>query len=604
MKKASKLLALLLSVCVALSLAIVFASAAETNQFDASTLTENAQNIQTVTGGLNNSVSVTGQAFIGSTKPTQGGNTYHRFYKLNTVTTGGVTYDTSNVQDMVTLKAVSNKTPPVYANVSRGHSISPQVKAADYTYTVVTIDFMSDAADENGKLLYVDGSWISPFVRNPDKYVNSYIVADENGKWFVSTNNSYSDNDIPISDKVGEWNNFTWVFSGTSCYTFVNGIYLSKTAMGSSTYKIDRVAYGLKDSTDIYTKFSVGFDQLTINAYGTTAEAYTTDGFIGLDDFINGALYEKASLSSLPDVVFNSNYTFGDYTAKSTLSAVIGGEKNTYHDFGEMLFDVPNLSEGDELYAGYNVLKSISAKTNLDIIVGKGEDYRYTFASVPGIENELITDGALTDLQTIGDSSVVGYGNLHREVVGGVHRIYGSTPYEGTAGNVNTHAYFSIPGKTNIKADVSYYPQSTSYDYATIDLNVAANAYIYIADANDDGVIDANDGTVYSIADTLAELSECERATAKLSYYEGGRLDALSGGWVNPLYYVSDSEGNWYISNVKTYSADGVNIPLADEIGAKNHITVIFDFVGKKIHTYVNGSFFKTYFLDKILYII
>ena len=257
MKKASKLLALLLSVCIALSLAIVFASAADFNQLDASNLAQNAQNVQYLTEGLNNSVSVTGQQFIGSAKPTQGGNTYHRFYKMSTYTSGDRVYDTSNVQDMVALKAIADKNPPIYANVSRGHLFSPQIAAGDYTYTVVTVDFMADVADENGKLLYVDGSWISPFLRNPDKYVNSYLVADENGKWYVSSNSTLSDNDIPISDKVGEWNNFTWVFSGNSCYSFVNGIYLSTTTISSTTYKIDRVAYGLKDSKDIYTKFSV-----------------------------------------------------------------------------------------------------------------------------------------------------------------------------------------------------------------------------------------------------------------------------------------------------------------------------------------------------------
>ncbi len=595
MKKASRLIAILLTACLLFATACIFASAEDTNQFDPTNLGDNIQNLSYVTGGLNNNVSVTANFVINSAKSTQGGNTYHRFSKRTSYTTAGVTYDLTTLEDMQAVKVVESALD--YANASRGHKLSSAIDTSLYSYTVVSFDFMSDAADEDGKLLYADGSWFGLFISNVADYVKSYVISDSDGNWYISSDKANPANGVPISGKVGEWNNLTYVFNGKSCHAFVNGVHFA-TKTTSKVPTFDRVVYSLWDSTDIYTNFSVGMDQLSIYSYGTANNAYVTEDFDGLDDFIGKSLYNSMSLSSLDDVIFNTNYSFGDNVAVSTIKGNIGGNEKTYHDFGQFAEDVAACKAGDYFVTDYNVEGFIKEKTKLDVIKGVGDGVvKYTVVSSGVSENENIFESLLTSVVGVGNASHIGYG-LKQTSANGVYDIYMNTPYDGKADNVNFHHYFTMPGYANgnLADHRSYYPTSANYKYATLDFNLSAAEYIYIPDANEDGVIDETDGTVYSLVSSLDELSDCERATAKLSYYQGARMSSMpSTGWAGTLYYVSDDDGNWYLSTSSSYSESGVNAPLSNVVGENNHVTMIYDFVAKKISAFVNDKFVASF---------
>ena len=573
MKKTAKLLALALTLCCVFSLVSVFAVAATPDQLDASALGDNITKVAYSNNGFNGgstgAVVDSAAALAVSASDTKDGNTFFRISRAEGYTTA------EELEAIGIINAGGN----VFRNLFRGQFIT-KITAADHTYTVVSFDFMCDKTDENGKLLYCDGSFFGTYA---PYFNNSYLVSNE-GKWYVGSSNTYKDSTalVPISNAAGEWNNMTYVYTGDTIYVFVNGAFLdSKVKKDSETVSIDRIVYNIQGSSDLYTPFTVCVDQYSVATYGTTETPYVTEDAIGLDGFITNKTYETESLTTLSDVVFNKNYRFAT-EVENTVDTVVGyvdGVKKEYASFADLVCDIENYGVGDAIYSSTDLKKVIVSRTDLTVISGEG-DGLYKYAFMPSYEACTgITSGYLSSSVHIG--SGVNGGKVTQTLTNGVYDITATTPYTDVSGNVNHYHYFGSS---------STFPTSTSYKYATLDFDISAAEYSYLPDGKD----------VYELTSTLEGLSETELATVRLSYYYSGCFSTLSSGWDTKHYFVVDPEGNPYLSTKSVYGTEGeVLVPLKNEVGAWNHITLVYDLAAKKAYSYVNDSFFATFTLGK-----
>lgn len=571
MKKTAKLLALALMLCCVFSLASVFAFAATADQLDASALGDNIAKVaysnKGFSGGSTGAVVDSAAALVNHTTETSGGNTFFRVSRADGYSTA------AELEAIGIITAGGN----AFKNLFRGQPIT-KTTAADHTYTVVSFDFMCDRTDENGKLLYCDGSYFGTY---SPYFLNSYLVSNE-GKWYVGSSNTYNASKglVPISNASGEWNNMTYVYTGDTIYVFVNGAFLISNTTTSSI-AIDRVVYNIQNSKDLYTPFTICVDQYSVATYGTTAAPYVTEDKVGLDDFITNKMYETESLTTLSDVVFNKNYKFAT-EVENTVDTMVGyvdGVKKEYASFAALIDDVKNYGVGDAIYSSSMLDSHIESRTALTVIKAEGEGiYKYSF--IPAYEASTgITAGNLSASNKIGGG--VNGGTLTQSVTDGVYDITATTPYTGVSGNVNYYNFFGSS---------STFPTSSNYKYATLDFDVSAAEYSYLPDGKD----------VYELTSTLEGLSETELATVRLSYYYSGCFSTLSGGWATKHYFVVDPEGNPYLSTNSVYGTEGeILAPLKNEVGEWNHITLVYDLAAKKVYSYVNDSFFVTFTLSK-----
>ena len=577
MKRISRALALILSICVVFAMVAVFAFAAESvSQLDASQYGKGIKNISYNTEGIKQT-SNGGDAYGAYTKETISSADGNKYGKLTRSKTN-LTFD-----EMTAAKYISKfEGEYSFVNGFTGNSVT-KTYLADYDYLVWSLDFTSEAVDKNGKPVYLDESFFATY---GNTYYYNYIVKDVDGDWFMSGDAEYSENDAPLAAEPGAWNNLTVVASKAtgSVYSFVNGKHFN-TNTGASSYAVDRIIYNIWYSSDIYNAdWSVSVDNISFNAYGPS---YTSSVAYGLDNYF-ADLDLSTNINVCGDIVYNSSYKLPSGANAIEYTVVSDGISKNYTDQSKVVDAIPTLSAGD----------SITADIKIDILLNEagvsfvraksGYKYIYTVTGKASSANPEIVKGNLASITSAGSASsrfsLYYEGMKEGFVLADAMKkgFIGSRTSKSYQDTVNNSHYNYFLGEIGT-SDSKHYPQSTKYKYVTMDFDIAASGYVYLPDGNTDGV--------YRYTGSLARLSETELATAKLSYWEGGIINILSNSWDFSWYYVSN-DGKWYLSLDKTYSED--DTPLAEGVGEWNHITFISDLNTMKLYVYMNGKYITT----------
>ncbi len=589
MKKTSKVLALLLSVCVVFAMVAVFAFAAEpVSQLDASQYGEGIQSVTFKQGG---EVFDTSNGFDSGYT---GGNATSNFTKKSVTTKDGNTYMklTKNPSYLTYEDMMTNVSKPhiqkssneyEYVNGYCGTGAWSAVELKNFDYIVWSLDFMTDAVKENGKLNYLDESWFGTY---GDAYRYNYIVKDTEGDWYLSGNSEYSADDAPLATEPGAWNNLTVVASRVNgmVYCFANGRHFaSHTA--PAAFKIDRIVYNIWNSYDIYNPdWSISVDNVSLNTYAT---GYVSTVDFGLDDYFEN-LDLSVYISECDDIVYNSNYTLPSAANTEKYTVVKNGVTNVISDHYQFAKSISSLKEGDEV-TSYVKLDTLLDAANIAYVKAEGDySFRYLITGAVGAADENIEEGALVHRSSGGTTSCFNYyyEGVNTNFVPATafaknfFGISSGTAYEGTVSNSNFNFYLGPKGGSGTAS----YPTSANYKYVTMDFNLAAAGYVYLPDGATDGI--------YRFIGNIDGLSDTEKATAKLSYWEGARMTILSSGWDFAWYFVS-KDGQWYLSaDNNTYSED--DVPLASNVGEWNHVTFMHDVASGKLLVYLNGKYAVT----------
>lgn len=214
-------------------------------------------------------------------------------------------------------------------------------------YVTVDFDFASDKylvdgklSDTGSELAYVDGMSLNTLIG-----LRLYIVKNE-GAWYVSANETYSQDDIPLASEAGVWNHFTIITTSEGeLYAFVDGKYITSVVKAPTT-ALERILGHTGGSA--YTAFSYAFDNVSVNTYAL-------GGDYALDAFLANDTYKTTSLYGVEDIVYNKDYRYygfvdGQYAASVTDKE--GNEENYFFLEGAL----ENLADGVTIESRKNVL--------------------------------------------------------------------------------------------------------------------------------------------------------------------------------------------------------------------------------------------------------
>ena len=311
MRKFSKILAVLLAVCVIFGVVVMSVSGADdtTNQLDASKLGSN------ITNYYNNPDGVYDKTHTQIAGINEAANQIKLVAEANNST--GNNYLRVWSPELPPDKYVNNSTS-LFAHLANGDF----VKFGAYAYNVLDFDIGFDAYLVNGELdynamsgeqSYLPGMSLGIFDNKAFKgYI--YFVKDPNGEFYLSTDTVYDKNDIKLPTEKDVYTHLTYIAnsSNNTIYVFVNGnFYFSVTGMVG----LQRICLNPYDAAPV-NKFSYAIDNFTSNFYAT---GYSSGDKYGVDDYLADADFTKP-LYNCKDMVYNRNYTYsfavdGQYAA-------------------------------------------------------------------------------------------------------------------------------------------------------------------------------------------------------------------------------------------------------------------------------------------------
>ncbi len=378
MKKLSKILAALLSVCVIAGLIAVFASAE-----DAADFREVSENFDTLTDAGTNAPLDT----------------------WTTDSTGAVVGDLAAAQVTVgSAQSPVNKYVKLYATAGKGESmpvsggsyrngtnfVSYKINGAgveqkinNHRYTVLQFLFTADG----GK--YVDGAYIQPITTGKND-LGSVKITLKNGKYYAEAGtNTVAASSVELNTD-GEWNVVTYVIamdsfadgsatigdkSKTNSYIYVNGKYCAKRWL-SSAYDygyFTSLKIGRYYSTSVAAGDNIIVDGVNVRTYlnnlGANGETtYTTAaGVYGVSTFLSDSptVVEKADAFKMQDVKYSNYSTTADYP-KLSENYVLPGVVAYIGDLGYLNIDMAlaAVKDGETIRIGIStVLSGISEDT-------------------------------------------------------------------------------------------------------------------------------------------------------------------------------------------------------------------------------------------------
>ncbi|MBQ5809800.1 MAG: hypothetical protein IIW21_08615, partial [Clostridia bacterium] len=457
MKRTSRLLAILLSLCVLFAAVATFALAAETSPLDASQYGEGIKMVALNSEGLNSKY--------------LGGNA-NASYNFESITGDGNTYTKLTRKPLTYAQMTASKMfekpnrEEQFANGFQGIGAgATATELKNFDYLVWSVDFMSEAVGENGKLNYLDESWFGTF---GNAYYRYHIVKDADGDWFMSSDSEYSSDDAPLATEPGAWNNLTVVISRANGkqYGFANGRSFAAVS-APAALKIDRIVYNVWRSYDIYnTDWSISIDNVSFNSYAT---GYSSGNKYGLDDYFANADLTKY-ISDCEDVVYNSGYKLPSAPAVAEYTVTDDGVSKTYTSHSAVARLIPDLGAGDE------IISEVKLDTLLD---AAGRSYVkaetashsiiYTITGAAPAASDDITKGTITFFNGGGTTSAFEYyyeeapanlvtGTMVSKDFFGVRN---GTAFTGNKSNTNYNFFLAPSGKT----DKTSYPTSADYKY-------------------------------------------------------------------------------------------------------------------------------------------
>ena len=169
------------------------------------------------------------------------------------------------------------------------------------------------------KPAYAAGSAVSVtyngYTGTPSKYTEgrystnfsvNIVYNSANGLYYASSNGSYDENDILLSNKVGEFDHVSFVFdvANKKIVAFVNGQYIRETTYNASWDVVNVVGTALYAPPAIKNTdtMAMAVDNNAINWYKEAANTST-----GIDAFMKGD-YKNGKLYNCDDVLYNENY--------------------------------------------------------------------------------------------------------------------------------------------------------------------------------------------------------------------------------------------------------------------------------------------------------
>lgn len=591
MKKLSKILAVLLTVCVLVGAVVATVASAETtSQLDASQYGNNITNVLSNSDAFKNSnnsnIFGNNTSKYSTATPTNNQNTYYRYYY------------TEKASDVTSLGG-------------NAFLYSDALNLQNNDYTVIDFDISSDKYIDENKLSDT-GTKLAYPEKLPIYHLglgsgcSVYLVYDEaSSAWYASSDGTYSSNDIPLANEPGVWNHLTFVIKTDSkgsangyIYAFVDGQFLNKakTANLTSVTSRDnsRLLIGFGSAT--CNAFSFAIDNVAVNTYGSSESSYTkpTNCNYSIVDYFGGETVDTSiPLYKCEDIVYNANYVYPSNAEAQTTAVKLvtaAGETSRYSVFeyesalkeltaldlnGATIYTRKNI-DVDALDAdakGFKIISSngaIATSSNYTLVSHTNADGTTTYTINPLLGSNLNDNIATPKWQFNTKSSVY-------EIVGEEGLQY---TYEYITSNNNTYFKYHLNETTNgvtavgkngkIIIDIS---GLYNYDYTTIDFDFASDMYI-------------GDGKL-------------EDTGTKLAYPQDFNMYHYGMAGKTKVYFVYDEKSSsWFISKDGSLTDGEGDIPLANEAGVWNHLTYVIKTVGDDpstatgvIYTYIDGQF-------------
>ena len=579
MKKQSKIIAILLTLCLTIGAIAVFASAAvtaTTPELDATKLVEGSTGITSLfTYSGANAVKNPDSSVSTTSLQTMGGNSYSRIEKPSK----GVAATKNSTLKTVTPLTADN-TDYIVLSFDIGADKYAYLDDETKTYMLSEdLDGLSESEKASAYPAYPHGYDFAMFNSAAGKAVITRICVDDKGVGYLTavankTVTSSTEKTVPLSNIINHWDNVTVIvdFNNSKTYYYLNGELVITSTYSLSeiaTVRVRREWLDDKSGTLHYKAISGAVDNLC--AY-TFTKGYTSDGYNGIDDFFAGKL---SSIVECEDMVYNTDYF---YAGSNNGYEIVSDGKAGYHHIPYTAKKV--LKAGDVVYTKGNI--NAILPEGFDYIVGDGEsDNAYVIykegEAHANISSNDISTGAITT--TTGTDKVFN-GNVSYNYNGNsCLRVYSKDNLTASTSYSNNNKYY-----WNYAFSEKVYPSTSNAIYNYISYDIAAIDYQYIPDG-------ATDGVYRILKKDLSELSDAEKATVRLSYMDGISGAFLVNQWDAKVYIVSNGN-KWYLSMDKTYGEE--DLPLADEIGEWNRISAIVNFKNKNIDFYLGEQYLGT----------
>lgn len=647
MKRFSKIIAIVLSLCVLCGIIITSTASAATNGFlNAEPLGSNIDNVyaydfESGGAGTASTFQTHNQMFSKSSGYT--GIYAKREIKTYTDTVSGASNKYLTVTpDTVNQTGTFNKQNPTPTFNFSAITIS------NFDYFVIDLDISTDSYyfDENGVSSLSIG--IYPGVSAYTFFAR--ILRSTEGEFYLSVDSTLNtETDLPLSSIPGIWNHVTvvvksnynnGVYSSSSAYTYLNGDYVgSQTGLNLSGKKPDRLGInfsGLNYMTapSVYADYSVNIDNLAINTYGA---GYTKSAECeySITDYFSGNDYLTESLNLCEDIIYNADYSYPAAPAEQNPIILVtkNGEEITYRSvnaaYNAISMMSPDSLRGASIYthsdidadlllpngafefkivclgtssvtaSEFSLSSFVDAEGNLNYILNQWDASRFG----DGITNKIVYDFDTNgSIKNIGGMSGLGtYANLGL-----------ATYIDPKTGNINKYY------RADVKDSV---PSTTSTSSRlTINLTSLAHAMRY-SQVNKNSTLADLEGVMQSLGNyesdsnliynkhdyTVIDFDLCSDAyldNGKLAYFTDEISNISIGIWSSTLntyvifgYVVSDNNGDFYLSANSTYDAS--DIPLADKAGVWNHISIVVvtneaSPANSYAYTYLDGKHVKT----------
>lgn len=179
----------------------------------------------------------------------------------------------------------------------------------------LTVDFdFSAETENNGVLSYAENVYLSIF---DTKYSSFYVpllyfVYNEiDNLWYLSTDKVFDSNDFALAESVGQRNHITLVDTGTAVWIYLDGEFITSYAGTHRNSAYLRPGFTSKGTAA--GDYSIKFENVVASLYTSdeNENEYSSGSSYGLDDYI-AANNTSIPLYKCEDIVYTQNYIFDD----------------------------------------------------------------------------------------------------------------------------------------------------------------------------------------------------------------------------------------------------------------------------------------------------
>lgn len=223
---------------------------------------------------------------------------------------------------------------------------------------------------------------------NNGTFTSSSIYTVRNGNdFYLSNNNSYSEDDIKLPSNINEFVHITYVFTikdnTAYVYAFVDGEYFFHVTQSKKAVMcLDGLRYQSNlDHKDVDC-YGLAIDNVTVNYYAlnySSGDAYGLDDYIGKDEYTSKNLYECTGIVYNKDYVAPSGYVKVD-NEFSTYIPAIGEEK------------IANIKNGSVIYTDIDLEGLEIADSVKSLTAYLPETSRFSISESIVRERLLVTD--------------------------------------------------------------------------------------------------------------------------------------------------------------------------------------------------------------------